>query len=103
MSVYEIKCPHCGKWGVWNGNIDDKCIHCGRYLEEHRFLYAQQKRTDEANKRKTDYLRVKSSDDNLVATLKQFVNWIRWGTIYGVSVVFFIIIFMVIVYGLVML
>jgi len=103
MSVYEIKCPHCGQWGTWNGRIDDKCVHCGKYLEEHRLSLAQQKVSVAAEKRKNDYFRVKSTDSTIVQTFKQLINWVRWGTIYGVSVIFFIITFMVILYGLVML
>ena|SRR3569833_592471 len=102
MSVYEIKCPHCARWGVRNGQMDDKCIYCGRYLEEERFFHARQKIADDANKRENDYFKIKSTDDTIVETFKQFVNWIRWGTIYGVSVIFFIIVFMIILYGLVM-
>lgn len=31
-------CPHCNKDSpvVWNGNIDNKCVHCGKVFKAKR-------------------------------------------------------------------
>jgi hypothetical protein len=100
--VSEIKCPGCGKWSEWTGKVDARCPHCGAYLEPGRFQHAEDLKVNLEKSRKSGFLVVKSTDDPIVRIFKEFVNWIRWTTFYGISVIYFIIAFMVIVYGLVM-
>lgn len=30
------KCPHCGKWSVWQQQVTDRCEHCGEFLDPQR-------------------------------------------------------------------
>ena len=98
----EIKCPHCGKWSKWTGKVDARCPYCGEYLEPGRVQHAEDVKTNYDKARKSGFLVIKSTDDPIVKILKEFVNWIRWTTFYGISVIYIIIAFLVIVYGLVM-
>ena len=99
----EIKCPSCGKWSEWTGKMNEKCPHCGAHFDPGRLQYAEEIRINTERNRENSYLVIKDTDDPLVQMFKQFVNWLRWATFYGISVIYFIIAFMVIVYGLVML
>ena len=98
----EIKCPVCGKWCEWTSKIDEKCPNCGAYLDAGRFRYAEEQRiTAEKDKQASD-LFLKDTNDPILLMLKQFIHWLRWTTIYGVSVIVVIIVIMIVVYGLAM-
>ena len=99
----EMKCPACGKWCKWTSKIDEKCPNCGAYLDHGRLLYADQQRVHTEREKNNSYLVIKENEDPVVQMLKQFINWLRWGTFYGISVIYCVIAVMVILYGLVML
>jgi hypothetical protein len=101
--VSEIKCPACGKWCNWTGKIDERCPNCNSLLDPGRFRYAEEQRVSAEHIRKNSYLIIKDTDDPVVQMFKQFVNWLRWATFFGISVIYFVIAVMVILYGLVML
>jgi hypothetical protein len=101
--ISEIKCPVCGKWSKWTSKMDEKCPNCNAYLDPGRLQYAEEKRINTEKNRKNSYLIIKDTDDPVVQMLKQFVNWLRWSTFYGISVIYFVVAIMVILYGLVML
>ena len=101
--VSEIKCPSCGQWSQWTNRIDAKCPHCGAYLDPMRVEYAEERRLNTERARRDSYLVIQPNEDPVVGMFKQFINWLRWGTLFGVSVIFFIIFAAVIVYGLIML
>jgi len=99
----EIKCPNCGQWSVWLGNRDAKCPHCGAYLDPGRYQHAEEQKITYEKNRKAGYLVIHKTDDPIIKILKEFVNWIRWGTFYGISIIYVVIAVMIILYGLVML
>ncbi|BAU54027.1 hypothetical protein [Mucilaginibacter gotjawali] len=101
--VSEIKCPVCGKWSKWTGKIDETCPYCQAHLDPGRFRYAEDKRINTETNLKNSYLVISETDDPVVQMGKQFVNWLRWTTFYGVSVVFFIIAILLILFGLIFL
>jgi len=80
-----------------------RCPNCDAYLEPGRFLYAEEKKINKESARKNSYLLIKETDDPVVQMLKQFVNWVRWTTFYGISVIYFVIAILVVLYGLAML
>lgn len=52
MAKREIKCPHCGSWTAWQGQLHDRCKHCNALLEQDKInkilaLEAQKKMKDE--------------------------------------------------------
>jgi hypothetical protein len=99
----EIKCPACGKWSKWTGKVDERCPHCHEYLDAGRVRYAEEQKMTTAANRKSGYLIIKDTDDPIVQMGKQFINWLRWTTFYGISAIYIVIAVMVIVYGLFML
>ena len=101
--VSEIKCPVCGKWSNGTGRIDEKCPNCNAQRNPERLLYEEEKKINTERAQKDSYFMVKDTDDTIVVMAKQFINWLRWGTFYGLSVIYFFIAFMIIVFGLVVL
>jgi hypothetical protein len=99
--VSEIKCPTCGKWSNWTNKIDEKCPHCNSYLDPERHKYAEEMRVTAEAMRQNSYLLVKDTDDPVIQMGKQFTNWLRWTTFYGISVIYFVIALMIIVFGIV--
>jgi hypothetical protein len=98
--VSEIKCSVCGKWCKWTSKIDEKCPNCGAYLDPGRLQYAKENKITAERDRENSYMLTKDTDDPIVQMLKQFINWLRWGTFYGISVIVFIVAIMVILFGL---
>jgi len=99
--VSEIKCPVCAKWSNWTGKVDATCPHCGAQLDPEHLKYAEEtkNRTEEA--RKSSYLIIKDTDDTIVQMGKQFVNWLRWSTFFGISVIYVFIGVMILVFGVI--
>lgn len=95
----EVKCPNCGQWSKWTDQVDEKCPHCGAYFNSSRVLYAEEKRAITDRNRHAGYLVIKEDDDPVIKILKEFVNWIRWGTFYGISVIYIIIAVAIVLYG----
>ena len=101
--VSEIKCPACGKWSNGTNKIDEKCPYCGAYINPGRVHYLETNRMHAEQSKKASYLVIKPTDDPLVQMAKQFTNWLRWATFYGISVIYIVIALMVIAFGLAML
>jgi endogenous inhibitor of DNA gyrase (YacG/DUF329 family) len=100
--VSEIKCPACGKWSNWTSKIDERCPNCAAQYDPGRFQYAEENRINAENIKKNSYLIVNDTDDPIIQMGKQFVNWLRWTTFYGISAIYFVIAIMIVVFGLIM-
>lgn len=98
----EIKCPVCGKWCDWTSKIDEKCPNCDALLDPQRFQYAEERRINIERDKKNSEEFMKDTNDPIILMIKQFINWLRWSTFYGISVIVFIIAIMIVVYGLAM-
>jgi|SRR6185312_1550643 len=98
----EIKCPICGKWCEWTGKMDEKCPNCGALLDAGRYQYAEEQRINAERDKKTSDQFMKDTNDPILLMIKQFIHWLRWTTFYGISVIFFIIAAMIVLYGLAM-
>ncbi|HVS91390.1 MAG TPA: hypothetical protein VHE59_05110 [Mucilaginibacter sp.] len=92
----EIKCPHCGEWTLWNGNVDDRCLYCGEFIEPKRFSREVEKRIVREIKKENDYFVIKPGDNYTLRKAKGFMNSFRW-TIYYLEIVFFAFISMLLV------
>ena len=101
--VSEIKCPSCGKWSTWTGKVGNACPYCHAHFNPARLEYEEQRKLTTERNKENSYLIIKPTDDPLVQMFKQFVNWLRWGTFYGISVIYVLIGIVVVLYGLVML
>ena len=99
--VSEIKCPSCKKWSNWTGKIDAKCPHCGALLDSEHFKYAEEKRIRIAQDKENGYLLIHEADDPLIKMWKEFINWLRWTTFYGISVIYVFIAIILLLFGIV--
>ncbi|HTD42004.1 MAG TPA: hypothetical protein VK671_15350 [Mucilaginibacter sp.] len=94
--VCEIKCPHCGQWTLWKGEVDDRCLYCDGFLEPQRFSREIEKRILSEVKKENDYFALKPTDGRFKRKIKLFFNSFRWA-VYYVEIAFFIFITMLMV------
>ena len=100
--ISEVKCPSCGTWSKWTGEAGETCPHCNARFNPGRYEYEQERKII-TERNKHGLMVINKDDDPLVQMFKQFVNWLRWTTFYGISIIWFIIAFIVVLYGLLML
>src|SRR6185312_2573673 len=86
--VSEIRCPHCGQWTMWQGNIDDRCISCGEFLETRQFSREVEKKINKELKAEDDYFALKPNDGPVIRLFKEFFNFFRWSVYYVQLVIF---------------
>jgi len=101
--ITEIKCPVCGKWSSWTDKTAEKCPHCNAQFEPGRLQYAREKKLNDERALKDSYLLINDSDDTIVEMSKEFLNFLRWTTFYGMTIIYIIIAAMIIIFGLIML
>ncbi|MBS1521876.1 MAG: hypothetical protein JST50_12815 [Bacteroidetes bacterium] len=89
--VCEIKCPHCGKWTLWKGEVDDRCLYCYTFLEPQRFSREIEKKIVTQVKKDNDYFALKPTDSEFKHEVKIFFNSFRW-LVYYCEIAFFIFI-----------
>jgi hypothetical protein len=94
--VSEIKCPHCGEWTLWNGNVDDRCLCCGEFLEPNRFSREVEKKIAAEVKKENDYFALKPADGPIKREVKLLLNSFRWA-VYYLEIAFFIFITLLLV------
>ena len=94
--VREIKCPHCGEWTLWNGDIDDRCLYCGEFLEPQRFSREVEKKINRELIKENDYFFIKPTDGLIKRLSKSLLNQLRWWAYY-VQIVFFIFVTLLLV------
>jgi len=101
--VSEIKCPVCRKWSNWTGKTGERCPHCDAQFDPGRLQYEKEKKVNAEQTLKDSYLIIKDTDDTIVQMSKEFMNFLRWTTFYGMSIIYIIIAAMIIIFGLIML
>ena len=94
--VREIKCPHCGEWTMWQGDLDDRCLFCGEFLEPQRFSREVEKRINKQLLEESDYLFVRPGDRQFTRLYKRSLNSIRWMAYY-LQIAFFLFVTMLLV------
>jgi hypothetical protein len=76
--VREIKCPHCGRWTLWNGGVDDRCLYCAEFIEPKRFSREVERKIRIEVAKERDYFFIKPTDNRLKRIIKRILNYIRW-------------------------
>lgn len=89
--VREIKCPSCGEWTMWKGDVDDRCFFCDEFLEPQRFSREVEKKIRFEIFKESDYFFVKPEDSPLKQRIKRLLNSTRWLVVYF-QIAFFIFI-----------
>ena len=78
MSVKrEIKCPHCNEWTLWRGEIYDRCLYCGEFLQNEDFTKKVENEIREQVKEENDIFFVKPSDSEFIGVSKRFLRKFR--------------------------
>jgi hypothetical protein len=95
--VSEIKCPHCGKWTMWNGQVDDRCLYCSEFLEPNRFSRELEKKIGGEVKKENDYFAVNPGDKFIIRSIKLLLNSVRW-VAYYMPMIFFLVVTLIIVF-----
>jgi hypothetical protein len=94
--VREIKCPHCREWTMWNGDVDDRCLNCGEFIEPQRFSREIEKKINTELLKENDYFFIKTTDGPLRRGFKHFLNSLRWMAYY-VQIIFFLFVTLLLV------
>jgi hypothetical protein len=94
--VREIRCPHCGRWTLWRGDIDDRCLYCNGFLETRRFSREVEKRVKTEVMKENDYFFIQPGDSKFTRFRKRVLNNVRWWAIY-LQIAFFIFVTLLLV------
>ena len=73
---------------MWKGNVDDRCLNCGEFIEPQRFSREVEKKINKDLKKEDDYFALKPSDGPFTREVKYFFNSLRWMAYY-VQLIFF--------------
>ncbi|MEO6632246.1 MAG: hypothetical protein ABIN13_11005 [Mucilaginibacter sp.] len=96
MSQREIKCPHCGKWTLWEGDVDDRCINCNGFLETHQFSRGVEWKARQEAIKESGFLYIRPGDGLVKRILKRSISYFRWFGIY-LQILFFVVVTIIIV------
>ena len=94
--VSEIKCPHCGKWTMWKGQVDDRCLYCNEFLEPNRFSREIEDKIGGEVKKENDYFALSPADGPFKRSIKLLLNSFRW-VAYYLPMIFFLFVTLIIV------
>jgi len=71
----EKKCANCGKWGPWQKQPSDRCIHCGEYLDEAALKHKLQQEEADRLFRENDFFRIREEDGFVMRTVRR-TGWV---------------------------
>jgi hypothetical protein len=74
---------------MWQGEVDDRCLYCGEFLEPQRFSREVEKKVNRELLKENDYLFIKPGDGDFIRWLKTGLNSARWFAYY-LQIAFFI-------------
>lgn len=69
----EIKCPECGRWTLWNGNLNDRCLYCNSFLDKETFSRMIEKEISRQVRKEKDWLIIRPSDSPFKRRSKQIL------------------------------
>ncbi len=90
MSV-ESKCVNCSKWSYSSGMIEDRCLHCGEYIDPQRFLNTNKKLTDQLIEKQSNKLFILENDNWITIMLKKTLFYLQISFISLVSFIIWLI------------
>jgi predicted amidophosphoribosyltransferase len=84
----EKKCPHCGNWSEWSGNLDEACSVCGKPLGGKDLHYHQKRQTEKKANDENWIFYIKETDNAFVKNAKIVGNFFY--TIYMAIITFLV-------------
>ena len=94
--VREIKCPRCREWTMWQGDLDDRCLFCGEFLEPNRFSREVEKKVNKQLLKEDGYLFIRPGDSPVKQWFKRLLSRARWIVIL-LQIAFFIFVTLMLV------
>jgi phage FluMu protein Com len=73
----EIKCPKCKEWTLWRGEIYDRCLYCGEFLQNEDFIIKVEKDIRTQVKEENDLFHIKDTDGKFTIKSKRFLRKFR--------------------------
>ena len=67
----QSKCKECGEWSDSNGNLEDRCNHCGELFNKQQFSNRNKALTERLIDKQTALLIIRDEDNALVKFLKR--------------------------------
>jgi hypothetical protein len=84
----EKKCPHCGNWSAWSGNMTEPCGSCGKPLGGRDLDYHLSREKDKKANDENWIFFIKESDGFFVKNAKIVGNFFY--TIYMAIITFLV-------------
>lgn len=87
-SSYTKKCPHCQEWSAWNQRPNDRCDHCGNFLDPRGHQYAQQQAQQASEPEPAPLFKIQPDDGAVVRFFKRLgrVGQLVFGAILALFV-----------------
>ena len=73
----EIKCPNCKEWTLWRGEIYDRCLYCGEFLQNEDYSNKIEQEIRTKVKEENDLFFIKPTDSEFVKRSKKFLRRFR--------------------------
>lgn len=73
----EIKCKTCKKWTLWRGEIYDRCLYCGEFLQNEDFTKKVEHEIWTLVKEENDLFFIKPTDGKFKRVAKRFLRRFR--------------------------
>jgi hypothetical protein len=73
----EIKCQHCKEWTLWRGEIYDRCLYCGEFLQNEDFIKKVETDIRTQVKEENDLFHIKHTDKDFTRKSKKFLRRFR--------------------------
>ena len=73
----EIKCPKCKEWTLWRGEIYDRCLYCGEFLQNEDFIRKVEKDINVQIKEENDFFYILPTDGKFKIKMKKFLRKFR--------------------------
>ena len=81
---------------MWNGQVDDRCLHCNEFLEPNRFSRELEEKISGEIKKENNYFSVDPGDGIFKRIIIFLLNPVRW-LAYYMPMIFFLVVTLIIV------
>jgi hypothetical protein len=96
----EIKCPNCKEWTLWRGELYDRCLYCGEFLQNEDYSKKIEHEIRTKVKEENDLFYIKPTDSNFTKKSKKFFRKFRKVILIGQAVLIGFMSFLLWIIGL---
>ena len=80
-----FECPHCKEWTLWRGEIYDRCLYCGEFLENEAFIKKVEQEIRTQVKEENDIFHINDDDSRFTKISKRFLRRFRKLIVFAMS------------------